>query len=380
MPDYTGTATKSEEMLVQKSRPLQSLSESDLPLSELKIIDAYLSRIDSHKPEARCVQFEKGELEKLFGVTKFNTDEISNHLNNLFQAVNIRDEHKPNNLTKIALFVKAECEQDENGQWQINLTCSEEAMEYIFNIDDIGYLRYRLKNISNLTSRYSYVLFLYLLDNRFRKSWKVNLGELKSLMCCSGETYNQYKYFNDLILKKCYKEINLKTDLKFSYAPIRAGKKVTEIQFTIENYFEELESFKSENTTEENKTDSDQAESNTESDADNTKSLLSKAFNNEFSEGEMDVLVEICKDIDRSGTNFITFFETRYKEFLVATEKYQVRKNSRYKYFKKMLENLPKQKESIGSFDPDKLDDLLLSDYDSLDVETLDAHLYDKYK
>lgn len=259
MPDYTGTATESEERLVKKSRPLQYLSESDIPLSELKIIDAYLSRIDSHKPETRCVQFEKGELEKLFGVTKLNTCEISEHLNNLLKVVNIRDKHNPNNLTMIALFVKAECEQDENGQWQINLTCSEEAMEYIFNIDDdIGYLRYRLKNISTLTSRYSYVLFLYLLENRFRKSWKVNLSELKSLLCCSSETYNQYKYFNDLILKKCYKEINLKTDLEFSYAPIKAGKKVTEIQFTIENYFEGVESFKSENTTEDNKNNNEQ--------------------------------------------------------------------------------------------------------------------------
>ena len=372
MPDYKGTATKTEEMLVQKSRPLQSLSESDLPLSELKIIDAYLSRIDSHKPEARCVQFEKGELEKLFGVTKFNTDEISNHLNNLFKAVNIRDEHKPNNLTKIALFVKAECEQDENGQWQINLTCSEEAMEYIFNIDDIGYLRYRLKNISNLTSRYSYVLFLYLLDNRFRRSWKINLGELKSLMCCSSETYNQYKYFNDLILKKCYKEINLKTDLKFSYAPIRAGKKVTEIQFTIENYFEGIDSFKTENTTEVN-SNNNQSESNSESEDDNRMTLddsfftdeiqsgnaeesyksennkfLAGACNYEFNNTQIQELIEIieiiprgylpkgdfCDDISVSRYHYLA---QKYAALNTYAEKQKIK--NRFAYLKKIIKN-----------------------------------------
>ena len=50
---------------VQKSKPLFSLWKSDLTLAEFKILDTYLSRINSHNPEQRDVIFEKGELEKL---------------------------------------------------------------------------------------------------------------------------------------------------------------------------------------------------------------------------------------------------------------------------------------------------------------------------
>ena len=112
----------------------------------------------------------------------------------------------------------------------------------MFNIDNIGYLRYRLKNVINLTSRYSYVLFLYLLDNRFRKSWSVDLADLKALLNCKADAYKQYYRFNDLILKKCHKEICEKTDLCFSYKPIKRGRSISTVEFTVETFAERVQS------------------------------------------------------------------------------------------------------------------------------------------
>ena len=43
-----GLPENSEEMLVQKSWPLLALWRSDFTLSELKILDSYLARINSH--------------------------------------------------------------------------------------------------------------------------------------------------------------------------------------------------------------------------------------------------------------------------------------------------------------------------------------------
>ena len=50
--------------IVQKSTPLQSLWKSSLGLGEFKVLDTYLSRIDSHHPERRTVKFSKEEFEK----------------------------------------------------------------------------------------------------------------------------------------------------------------------------------------------------------------------------------------------------------------------------------------------------------------------------
>lgn len=236
-PDFTGLGRNDkdpQEWLINKSKPLTTLSQTSMTLPEFKIFDAYLSRIDCHKPNERYVRFEKGELEKLLGVEKINKSDLNKRLRNLFQTLEIHDERKPKGFTLIALFTKAECEQDKDGLWQVNLSCSSEAMEYIFNPESLTYLKYRLKNVINLTSRYSYILFLYLLDNRWRKDWTISLEELKQMLNCKSESYSEFKLFNNRILKHCRNEINEKTDINFNYEPVKKGRKVIAIQFIIE--------------------------------------------------------------------------------------------------------------------------------------------------
>ena len=238
LPDYVSIPNNENKLTVQKSNPLQSLSETGMTLAEFKLLDAYLSRIDSNDEEQRYIRFEKGELERILGVSKISKSDLSKRLDGLFRVVTIQDKHKRNGFTKIALFEKAEAIQDENGLWQVDLACTPSAMEYVFNIQNIGYLQYRLKNIIELTSRYSYVLYLYLENRRksrkLSKSWNVPLDELKAMLRCTADTYSQYKRFNDLILKKCQKELHEKTDLRFTYTPVTRGRKVIAIHFTVE--------------------------------------------------------------------------------------------------------------------------------------------------
>lgn len=221
------------QMTVQKSRPLFSLWRSDMTLAEFKILDTYLSRINSHYPDKRTVIFTKGELEQLLGVTKVNKGDLSQRLNNLGRFVEVeKSDHK---IHKVALFEEAYGEADENGFWQVKLTCTPSAMQYIFNIEELGYLRYKLRCITSLTSRYTYILFMYLESNRFRKTWEVPVDELRHILNCDTEpTYAEFKRFNDLILKKSQKELHEKSECRFAYEPIKKGRKVVSIKFTLE--------------------------------------------------------------------------------------------------------------------------------------------------
>lgn len=235
-----------ETNIVQKSKPLFSLWKSDLTLSEFKILDTYLSRIDSHKPEQRSIIFEKGKLEELLGVKKINKQNLDNRLKHLQGTiVNIGDDK---HIDRITLFERAQGEIDEYGIWKVTLTCTPSAMKYIFNIEDIGYLRYKIKSIINISSLYSYILFTYLEYNRFRKSWEEELDELKILINCNNELYNDFKYFNQRILKKCQQELQEKTELRYSYEPIKAGRKVVKIKFTLETLSDIILDNKSVNT------------------------------------------------------------------------------------------------------------------------------------
>lgn len=233
VPDYIGLGDV-EKLTAQKSTPLQSLTQTDLTLPELKILDVYLSRIDSHDPEKRTVQIEKGELERVLGVTRILKDDLDKRLRHLFQAVEVKDKTKRKGFKIISLFEEADAEPDENDLWTITLTCTLPAREYIFNIENLGYLRYRLKNIIELKSRYSYILFMYLENNRgFRNSWEIKLDDLKELLKCNAETYKTFFRFNGLVLSKCHQEINKKTDCKFDYEPIKRGRAIVAIRFTL---------------------------------------------------------------------------------------------------------------------------------------------------
>lgn len=228
------------KLTVQKSLPLFSLWRSDMSLSEFKILDTYLSRINSHEPEKRTVSFTKGELEQLLGVTKINKADLSERLNGLGRFVEI--EGADDKIHKVGLFEEVIGEIDENGQWSIQLTCTTKAMKYIFNIEKLGYLRYKLRCITSMTSRYTYVLFMYLESNRFRKSWVVGVDELRQILNCEqDELYKEFKRLNERILKRCQKELLEKTECKFSYEPIKTGKRVTGVKFTLETLADNIE-------------------------------------------------------------------------------------------------------------------------------------------
>lgn len=235
VPDIVGTGRSPENMLVQKTNPLLSLSETGLTLAEFKILDSYLGRIESHSPDKRNVQFGKGELESLLGVTKINYQDLEKRIDNLFRIVTIRDKEKERGFVKIALFERAECYKDESGLWNINLAASQAAMEYIFYPERLGYLRYNLQNVVRLTSRYSYVLYLYLEQHRHMSlTWEVPLGDLKRILNCTASSYDGFKAFNKDILKRCFKELNDKTTCHFTYETIRRGKTVIAVRFTLE--------------------------------------------------------------------------------------------------------------------------------------------------
>lgn len=334
IPDYTGVPTDENKLMVQKSNPLQSLSETGMSLVEFKILDAYLSLINSHDEEKRYVRFEKGELERILGVSRILKNDLEARLDGLFRVVTIRDEHKKSGFTKIALFEKAEATQSDDGLWQIDLACTPSALEYIFNIDNIGYLRYRLKNIIELTSRYSYILYLYLESRRkgkLSKSWTIPLDELKEMLRCTADTYDQYKRFNDLILKKCYKELHEKTDLRFTYEPVKGkGRKVTAIHFTIETFADRFQ-------LEPNKAISAEPEQSSLPSSENELSAYLAVCKNEFSAEQLQTLVNLMNFIDEKQR--LSYFKYSYALLEEQANNSAKKIRNRFAYIKAIIKN-----------------------------------------
>ena len=335
IPDYEGMGVHPENAEIQKARPLQSLSETNLTLPEFKILDAYLARINSHDPEKRTVRLEKGELEKVLGVTRILKDDLNKRLRNLFQIIEVKDESKRKGFKLINLFEEADAEQDDDGLWQITLTCTSSAREYVFNIDNLGYLRYRLKSVINLTSRYSYVLFLYLLDNRFRKTWSITFEDLKTLLACNAERYKQFKFFNAEILKKCQKELSEKTDIRFEYKPVKRGRIVKAIEFTIIGEEEQLEG----------QISIDDLPALTDHKDYGSEELnnLASAVNFEFGKEELEGLIPIMDGLGILPENRKNYIAEKYAQLRVEEARKQSSDDKpikhRYKYFLSMMDD-----------------------------------------
>lgn len=225
-----------QNAVVQKTRPLLALWQSDLTLAEFKILDIYLGRINSRDPEHRTVVFKRGELEKLIGSARIDLKTLDTRLAHLMTTIRIQDPENENEFKRVALFEEADAKRDKYGVWQVELTCTEPAQKYIFNIENIKYIRYKLKFIVNMTSKYTYLMFLYLWDNKFRGTWRIKLDELKRRLRCSGESvYSEFRYFNVKILKKVKEEIEGVTDLRYDYTTVKEGRTVVAIQFTIKS-------------------------------------------------------------------------------------------------------------------------------------------------
>ena len=174
-----------KKLTVQKSTPLLALYNSDYTLQEFKLLDTYISRIDSHNPDRKRVRIGKAELEKLYGVDRINTRVLKDRLVHFMSCVvSVPDKDFPEGFRLVTLFQEANVTKDKNGALVVDLECTDAAQKYFFNIEKIGYLKYKLQNIASLNSRYSYIMYIYLESNRShnRTRWEESLENVKQMM------------------------------------------------------------------------------------------------------------------------------------------------------------------------------------------------------
>ena len=117
-----------------------------------------------------------------------------------------------------------------------------DLLEYLIHIKD-NYLVYEIRYIMSLHSKYAIRLY-EILKNQYEKVHKhkdsttmwVTLDELRDLLSIP-QSY-KWQDIKRQILEKSKEEINEETDISIDYQPIKKGRKVAEIIFTIKPKFE----------------------------------------------------------------------------------------------------------------------------------------------
>lgn len=222
----------SDNHIVEKSKALVWAKFKDYGTGELKILDTYLSRINARDPDSSFVVFSKREYAELMGIDPdIRTEQLKTYTSGLLSNV-VTIDLPGKGYVQYPLFSEAKCEKDElTGQVNLSIDCNPKLKQVFFDIARDGYVRYQLKNVISLRSQYSIRLYTMLKDRPF--GWTVEVEDLRKKLGATAATYETFKRFNGLILKKAIEEINAITDITVETEPIRKGRAVTSIKFIV---------------------------------------------------------------------------------------------------------------------------------------------------
>ena len=114
----------------------------------------------------------------------------------------------------------------------ISFKWSESIKPYLTELNDC-FTKYLQGNFLLLKSKRSQVLYELMKSYQSQKFITISVGDLKKKLNANKPSYEKFKYFNDHVLKKALKEINGVTDIVVSVKPIKQGRNIVSLNFTI---------------------------------------------------------------------------------------------------------------------------------------------------
>ncbi|MDE6706801.1 MAG: replication initiation protein [Oscillospiraceae bacterium] len=229
--------------LIEKKNVLNQIRRNNMTLQELRLFSIYLSKINARDISTRTVKFTLENFCKIMEI-KANPVQIGENTTHLLQqVVKIPNEDGTRGFTAIQLFKRCKFSQvKETGQWEFEITAHDEALPYMFDFKE-RYFTYELWNVLQLKSSNQLRMYEILKQYEHIRKRKLSLTELRELLCISPKEYPRWSDFKTYVLDSCQKALAERTDITFTYEPIRTGHKFTAITFFIrknENYVDHL--------------------------------------------------------------------------------------------------------------------------------------------
>jgi plasmid replication initiation protein len=216
--------------LVVKSNKLIE-ARYNLNLNEQKILLYAIAKIDRNKPELDWVELDIKEITELIGTQGKQYEEFRKNVQNLRLrevAIETNEEELITGWLSSIRFYKR--------TGKVRLKFGDGLTPYLLQLQKT-FTRYQLKNVMNLSSKYSVRIYELLKQyegyNKPVKDREFMLDDLRDKL---GIEKNEYSRIYDLekrVLKVALQEINEYTDIKATYDKIKQGRKVDKIRFIV---------------------------------------------------------------------------------------------------------------------------------------------------
>lgn len=220
---------KKREQLVVKSNDLIQKSRFDLSILEQKIV---LNLIQLIKPTDTAFQTYYFSVQDFCKLCNIDFESGGNYamIKDTIQKLSDKSfwvrQGKKQSLCR--WINKARIEEN-SGIIEIRL--DDDLLPYLIELKN-NYTMYSLINVLGMQSKYSPRIYELAKSNEYKKAFIIELQELKEMI--SAEHYKNFYDFKRYVLDTAIKEINTVTDINLSYEPIKEGRKVTKIEFSIE--------------------------------------------------------------------------------------------------------------------------------------------------
>lgn len=217
--------------LVEKRNVLNELRRNNFTLQEMRFFSIYLSKINPRDLSTRRVRFPLEDFRNIMEFGRLNVAQLRDTTDSLLSKI-VSVPTERGGYISFQLFKECTVDQDEFGQWYVEIDAHDKSLPLMFDFKR-DYFTYELWNALRLKSGNQ--LRMYELLKQYEKigSRQLTLPELKRLLGIDPDEYPRWDNFKRRILDSCQEALAKNTDICFDYKPIKSGRKITGVAFTI---------------------------------------------------------------------------------------------------------------------------------------------------
>jgi len=220
--------------VVEKRNIVNEMKANGWTLQELRFFNLYVAKINARKPETRLVRFTLETFEKLMGLKRTQAKDLEPTVARLLGKTIFIPEER-GGFTGFQLFKECKVSKDDSNEWYVEIDAHDKFLPLLFEFQKY-YFNYPLWVILRLASTNHFRMYEILKQYEYAGTRSISLVDLRDMLGIEPEQYKEWYDFKKRVLDSCQAALLEKTDIKYTYEPIRNGRggKVTGINFFIE--------------------------------------------------------------------------------------------------------------------------------------------------
>lgn len=218
---------------VEKRNDLNEIRTKHMTMQQLRFFAIYLSRINARDESTRRVRFPLADFQKIMGLGRLNIANLKAATDGLLCQI-VHLPNKNGGYKSFQLFKECTVDKDPDGEWFVEIDAHDKALPMFFDFKE-KYFTYDVGNVLRLGSSNQMRMYEILKQRQtLRQPVIIQLQELRELLGLDDDKYTRYQDFRVRILDKAQKELAEQTDIKFTYEPVKKGRKIAALAFNVQ--------------------------------------------------------------------------------------------------------------------------------------------------